>query len=152
MPDMQFFHFGLMPYPHIPPADEITSTWVTLPNSHYDPKIGAELYETYVSHAVLAEKLGYDGTCVNEHHQNAYGTMPDPNVMASQIVALTEKIRVGIIGNALPLHENPLRVAESVAMLDVMSGGRIISGFVRGTGMEYHSLRAYPAHSRERLW
>jgi alkanesulfonate monooxygenase SsuD/methylene tetrahydromethanopterin reductase-like flavin-dependent oxidoreductase (luciferase family) len=113
---------------------------------------GHRLYNEYLDQAVLAEKLGYDGTCVNEHHQNAYGTMPDPNVMASHIVARTEKIRVGIIGNALPLHENPLRVAESVAMLDVISGGRIISGFVRGTGMEYHSLRANPAYSRERFW
>jgi len=78
--------------------------------------------------------------------------MPDPNVMASHIVARTKNIRVGIIGNALPLHGNPLRVAESVAMLDVISGGRIISGFVRGTGMEYHSMRSNPATSRERFW
>ncbi|GAA5164279.1 LLM class flavin-dependent oxidoreductase [Pseudonocardia eucalypti] len=149
---LQFFHFGLMPYPHIPPAEELTSTWVTLSNRHYDPELGHRLYNEYLDHAVLAERLGYDGTCVNEHHQNAYGTMPDPNVMASHIVARTSKIRVGIVGNALPLHDNPLRVAESVAMLDVISGGRIISGFVRGTGMEYHSLRANPATSRERFW
>jgi alkanesulfonate monooxygenase SsuD/methylene tetrahydromethanopterin reductase-like flavin-dependent oxidoreductase (luciferase family) len=149
---LQFFHFGLMPFPHIPPAAELESTWVSLPNSHYDPKVGHRLYNEYLDHAVLAEKLGYDGTCVNEHHQNAYGTMPDPNVMASHIVARTSKIRIGIIGNALPLHGNPLRVAESVAMLDVISGGRIISGFVRGTGMEYHSLRFNPATSRERFW
>ncbi|HEY2604152.1 MAG TPA: LLM class flavin-dependent oxidoreductase [Thermoleophilaceae bacterium] len=152
MNSLQFFHFGLMPYPHIPPPETYESTWVTLSNKHYDPVEGHRLYHEYLDQAVLAEKLGYDGTCVNEHHQNAYGTMPDPNVMASHIVARTEKIRVGIIGNALPLHENPLRVAESVAMLDVISGGRIISGFVRGTGMEYHSLRANPAHSRERFW
>src|SRR6185369_287635 len=78
--------------------------------------------------------------------------MPDPNVMASHIVARTNDIRVGIIGNALPLHGNPLRVAEAVAMLDVISKGRIISGFVRGTGMEYHSMRSNPATSRERFW
>ena len=152
MNEMQFFHFGLMPYPFIPPGSEIESTWVTLSNAHYDPKVGARLYQEYLSQAVLAEKLGYDGTCVNEHHQNAYGTMPDPNVMGSQIVARTSKIPVGIIGNALPLHDNPVRVAEAVAMLDVLSEGRIISGFVRGTGMEYHSMRANPAYSRERFW
>jgi alkanesulfonate monooxygenase SsuD/methylene tetrahydromethanopterin reductase-like flavin-dependent oxidoreductase (luciferase family) len=149
---LQFFHFGLMPYPNIPPPEQIESTWVNLSNSNYDPVVGHRLYNEYLDQAVLAEKLGYDGTCVNEHHQNAYGTMPDPNVMASHIVARTSKIRVGIIGNALPLHENPLRVAESVAMLDVISGGRIISGFVRGTGMEYHSMRVNPATSRERFW
>src|SRR5205814_3744211 len=149
---LQFFHFGLMPYPYIPDGSEIESTWVTLSNKYYDPKIGHRLYNEYLDQAVLAERLGYDGTCVNEHHQNAYGTMHDPNVMASHIVARTKDIRVGIIGNALPLHGNPLRVAESVAMLDVISGGRIISGFVRGTGMEYHSMRSNPATSRERFW
>ena len=152
MNEMQFFHFGLMPYPFIPPGSEIQSTWVTLSNAHYDPKVGARLYKEYLDQAVLAEKLGYDGTCVNEHHQNAYGTMPDPNVMGSQIVTRTSRIPVGIIGNALPLHDNPVRVAEAVAMLDVLSEGRIISGFVRGTGMEYHSMRANPAYSRERFW
>lgn len=152
MNEMQFFHFGLMPYPFIPPGSEIESTWVTLSNAHYDPKVGARLYKEYLDQAVLAEKLGYDGTCVNEHHQNAYGTMPDPNVMGSQIVARTSRIPVGIIGNALPLHDNPVRVAEAVAMLDVLSEGRIVSGFVRGTGMEYHSMRANPAYSRERFW
>ena len=125
---------------------------MTLSNRYYDPVVGHRLYSEYLDQAVLAEKLGYDGTCVNEHHQNAYGTMPDPNVMASHIVARTRDIRVGVIGNALPLHGNPLRVAESVAMLDVISKGRIISGFVRGTGMEYHSMRSNPATSRERFW
>jgi len=149
---LDFYAFHLMPYPFIPPGEEIESTWVTLSNSHYDPKVGARLYKEYLDQAVLAEKLGYDGTCVNEHHQNAYGTMPDPNVMGSQIVARTSRIPVGIIGNALPLHSNPVRVAEAVAMLDVLSEGRIISGFVRGTGMEYHSMRANPAYSRERFW
>jgi alkanesulfonate monooxygenase SsuD/methylene tetrahydromethanopterin reductase-like flavin-dependent oxidoreductase (luciferase family) len=149
---LQFYHFALMPYPDVPPSSQIDSSWVTLSNAHYDPKKGNQLYARYIDEAVLAEKLGYDGTCVNEHHQTAYGTMPDPNVMASQVVARTSKLIVGIIGNALPLHENPLRVAESVAMLDVISGGRIISGFVRGTGMEYHSLRANPSYSRDRFW
>jgi alkanesulfonate monooxygenase SsuD/methylene tetrahydromethanopterin reductase-like flavin-dependent oxidoreductase (luciferase family) len=72
--------------------------------------------------------------------------------MASHIVAKTERIRIGIVGNALPLHANPLRVAEAVALLDVMSKGRIISGFVRGIGMEYHSSRSDPTTSRDRFW
>src|SRR5213078_3433797 len=69
MKELQFFHFGLMPYPHIPPPEEIESTWVTLSNSHYDPVEGHRLYNEYLDQSVLAEKLGYDGTCVNEHHQ-----------------------------------------------------------------------------------
>jgi len=145
MNKLQFYSLMFMPYPFIPPADDLPSTWVNLPNTLYDPKVGHRLYNEYLELNVLTEKLGYDGVLVNEHHQTAYGTMPSPNIMASYIVAKTERIKVGVIGNALPLHGNPMRVAEEIAMLDVISGGRIISGFVRGTGMEYHSLRANPA-------
>ena len=60
--------------------------------------------------------------------------------------------RIGIIGNALPLHADPLRIAEEIAMLDVISGGRIISGFVRGTGMEYYSYNVNPTCSRDRFY
>ena len=152
MNKLQFYSLMFMPYPFIPPAEGLPSTWVNLPNSYYDPKVGHRLYQEYLDLNVLTEKLGYDGVLVNEHHQTAYGTMPSPNIMASNIVARTDRIRVGVIGNALPLHGNPMRVAEEIAMLDVMSGGRIISGFVRGTGNEYHSYGIDPSTSRERFW
>jgi alkanesulfonate monooxygenase SsuD/methylene tetrahydromethanopterin reductase-like flavin-dependent oxidoreductase (luciferase family) len=152
MNKLDFYFFHLMPYPFIPPGDEIESTWVTLPNSLYDPKVGHRLYNEYLEQSIAAERFGFDGTIVNEHHQNAYGTMPSPNIMASYIAARTERIPIGIIGNALPLHANPVRVAEEVAMLDVISGGRIISGFVRGTGMEYYSYASNPSYSQERFW
>jgi alkanesulfonate monooxygenase SsuD/methylene tetrahydromethanopterin reductase-like flavin-dependent oxidoreductase (luciferase family) len=149
---LDFYFFHLMPYPDIPPGDELESSWVTLSNSLYDPEVGHRLYNEYLEQLIAAEALGYDGICVNEHHQNAYGTMPAPDLMAAFLAARTERIPIGIIGNALPLHANPLRVAEEVAMLDVISGGRIISGFVRGTGMEYYSSGANPAWSQARFW
>ncbi len=88
---------------------------------------------------------------MNEHHQNAYGTMPSPNIMAAVLTQRVKRAKIGIVGNALPLHDDPLRVAEEIAMLDVISGGRIISGFVRGTGMEYFSYNINPTLSRERM-
>jgi alkanesulfonate monooxygenase SsuD/methylene tetrahydromethanopterin reductase-like flavin-dependent oxidoreductase (luciferase family) len=99
-----------------------------------------------------AESLGYDGLGVNEHHQNAYGTMPSPNLMAAALIRRTQRAKIAILGNALPLRDHPLRVAEEVAMLDVMSGGRVISGFVRGIGCEYLSLGVNPTYSRERFY
>ena len=80
---------------------------MTLPNSHYDPKVGHRLYNEYLEQLIAGERLGYDGLCVNEHHQNAYGTMPSPNIMASYLIAKTERIPIGVIGNALPLHGTP---------------------------------------------
>ena len=88
---------------------------------------------------------------MNEHHQTAYGLMPSPDVVASYLVARTSRAKVAILGNATPLRDHPLRVAEEVAMMDVMSGGRIICGFVRGIGPEYHNFTMNPATSLERF-
>ena len=149
---MQFFMFHLMPYPYLPEDfDERESAWVTLSNSNYDPTIGTGLYNRYLDELEYAEQLGFDGVCVNEHHQNAYGTMPSPNLMAATLVRRTERLQIAIVGNGLPLRDHPLRVAEEVAMLDVISGGRIISGFVRGIGDEYFSMSIDPSTSRERF-
>lgn len=152
MSRLEFWFSHLMPYPHVPDGDAIESAWVTLPNSHYDPQVGRRLYSDYLDQLIAAERLGYDGVCVEEHHQSAYGTMPAPNLMAAWVAARTERIRIAIIGNSLPLQANPLRTAEELAMLDVASGGRIVAGLVRGTGMDYYSSSANPAWSNERFW
>jgi alkanesulfonate monooxygenase SsuD/methylene tetrahydromethanopterin reductase-like flavin-dependent oxidoreductase (luciferase family) len=151
---MQFFYFHLMPWPHLP-ADfdrRHPSSWVTLPNHIYDPKRGHVLYNEYLDELERAEALGFDGLGVNEHHQNAYGTVPSPNLMAAALVRRTKKAKIAILGNGISLRDHPLRVAEEIAMLDVMSGGRIISGFVRGIGCEYLSMGINPTHSRERFY
>lgn len=144
---LRFYAFHLMPYPFIPPTSEFESTWVSLSNKHYDPQLGRQLYNEYIDQLVAAERFGFDGVGVNEHHANFYGTMPSPNIIAAMLVQRTERIPIGIIGNAIPLHGNPLRVAEEIAMLDVISGGRIISGFVRGIGCEYFNNGVVPADS-----
>ncbi|MGE0824312.1 MAG: LLM class flavin-dependent oxidoreductase [Candidatus Binatia bacterium] len=153
---MQFYNFHLMPWPHLPAdfaadKEKYPSSWVTFSNAHYDPLEGQKLYNRYLDELEYAEKLGFDGVCVNEHHQNAYGLMPSPNVMAAMLARRTSRVKIGIIGNGLPLRDHPLRVAEEIAMLDVVTGGRIISGFVRGIGCEYFSMGVNPTHSLERF-
>jgi alkanesulfonate monooxygenase SsuD/methylene tetrahydromethanopterin reductase-like flavin-dependent oxidoreductase (luciferase family) len=95
--------------------------------------------------------MGFDGICVNEHHQTAYGLMPSPNVTAALLVPQTTG-KIAVLGNAIPLRDHPMRVAEEIAMLDVVSGGRIISGFVRGIGAEYHTFSMDPTRSRDRFY
>ncbi len=150
---MQFYFFHLMPWPHLPADfdERYHSAWVDLPNTYYDPEIGHRLYNDYLDELVHAETLGFDGVCVNEHHQNAYGTMPAPNIIASMLVPRTQRLKIALVGNGLPLRDHPMRVAEEVAMMDVISGGRIVSAFVRGIGAEYHSFSLNPAYSRERF-
>jgi alkanesulfonate monooxygenase SsuD/methylene tetrahydromethanopterin reductase-like flavin-dependent oxidoreductase (luciferase family) len=149
---VQFFGFHLMPYPYL--SDEHRrgrdSSWITLSNRNYDPRRGHELYQRYVAELVLYDQVGFDGICVNEHHQTAYGLMPAPDVVAGMLVPQT-KGKIAVLGNAISLRDHPLRVAEEIAMLDVASGGRIISGFVRGIGAEYQTFQLDPTQSRDRF-
>ncbi len=151
---MQVFFFHLMPWPHIPADFRKTnrSSWVVFSNANYDPVAGQQIYSDYLTQLEYADRLGFDAICVNEHHQNAYGTMPSPNLIAGMLARRTERAKIAILGNGICLHENPLRVAEEIAMLDVISGGRIISGFVRGIGAEYYSLNLDPSVSRARFY
>jgi alkanesulfonate monooxygenase SsuD/methylene tetrahydromethanopterin reductase-like flavin-dependent oxidoreductase (luciferase family) len=142
-----------MSWPYLPDnfADDYDSAWVWVPNQLYDPAKGHDLYQNYLDTLAYADELGFDGICVNEHHQNAYGLMPSPNLMAAALTQRTRRCQIAVIGNALPLYNPPLRVAEEFAMLDVMSGGRLVAGMVIGGGPEYFSYQVNPTHARERF-
>jgi alkanesulfonate monooxygenase SsuD/methylene tetrahydromethanopterin reductase-like flavin-dependent oxidoreductase (luciferase family) len=142
-----------MPWPYLPAdfAEKYDSAWIWLPNSLYDPVKGHDLYQRYIDVLAYADELGFDGVCVNEHHQNAYGLMPSPNVIAGALTQRTKRCKIAVIGNALPLYNPPLRVAEEFAMLDVMSNGRLIAGMVIGGGPEYFTYNVNPTHARERF-
>ena len=150
---MKFYFFHLLPYSHLDLDYDLEheSPWVTLPNSYYDPVLGHELYDRYLGELELADELGYDGICVNEHHQTAYGMMPAPNILAGALSRRTKKSKIGILGRALPLVNNPITIAEEFAMLDNVTAGRIITGFVRGIGCEYHAWGANPGESHDRF-
>ena len=127
------------------------TVWVTLPNKHFDPQKGHQLYNRYLDELEYGEELGFDAIAVNEHHQTAYGLMPSPIVTASALSRKTKKVKIAILGSALPLRSHPLTVAEEHAMIDVISGGRLISGFVRGIGAEYHTFGVNPTFSHDRF-
>jgi alkanesulfonate monooxygenase SsuD/methylene tetrahydromethanopterin reductase-like flavin-dependent oxidoreductase (luciferase family) len=149
---MQCHLFHLMPYPHLPPdfddLKKYPTSWVTFSNKHYDPVKGVDIYNRYLDELEWAEELGFDGVCVNEHHQNAYGLMPSPNLMGAILARQTRRIKIAVIGNALPLYNPPTRVAEEYAMIDVISGGRLIAGMVVGGGPEYYSFTINPTFAR----
>lgn len=147
---MEFFCFHLMPWDRIDEKtlDEHKTVWTWLPNSHYDAEHGSTLYNRYLDELIYAEELGFDGVCVNEHHQSAYGTMPSPNLMGAILARQTKRVKIAVIGNALPLYNPPTRVAEEFAMIDTISGGRLIAGMVVGGGPEYYSFSANPTFAR----
>ena len=150
---MKLSMFHLMPYQDLPAdfEEHNRSAWVDYPNENFDPELGARYYGDYLDELERADALGFDGMCVNEHHANAYGLMPSPNIMAATLARNTSNAALIVLGNSLSLYQPPIRVAEEMAMLDVMSGGRLVAGFPVGTSMDTtFSYGQVPAQLRER--
>ena len=135
---MKFTWFNLMPWPDLPDdfREEHRSVWVDIDSRLYDPVRVHAVYHEYMDQLEFADSLGFDAIGVNEHHQNGYGLMPSPNIIAAGLARRTSKAAIAVIGNSIALYNPPIRVAEEFAMLDVISGGRLICGFPVGTSMD----------------
>lgn len=144
---MKLYNFDLLAYPHVPKEAPRTP----VPSSYFDPQKGAANYAEHLEEMAYCEELGFDGIVFNEHHYSAYGTMPSPNLIAAALSQKTKTIKIGVLGNILPLRYHPVRVAEEYAMIDCLSHGRLIAGFVRGIPPEYIWYGVNPAESRGRF-
>jgi len=152
---MKFTWFHLMPYRFLPEdfKEKYHSVWVDIPRDLYDPKVGHRLYNDYLDQLEYADSVGFDGLGVNEHHQNAYGLMPSPNIMAAALSRRTRNASLVVLGNSIALYNPPIRVAEEFAMLDVISGGRLVAGFPVGTSMDTNFCYGeIPATIREKYY
>ncbi len=130
---------------------EFGSTALMFSNSHFDPVAGSRLYNQYLEDYIYAEEMGVDGIMLNEHHNAPFCMQAKANVFASILAATTKRVKIVILGNPLPLSENPVRLAEELAMIDMISKGRLVSGFVRGGGQEQLATGVNPAFNRERF-
>ena len=132
---MKFCWFHLMPYRHLPRDFELkyNSVWVDVPSKLFDPKKGHALYNEFLDELEFADQVGFDGICVNEHHNNAYGLMPAPNVMAGALSRRTSNAAIIVMGSSIALYNPPLRAAEEFALLDCITGGRLVAGFPVGS-------------------
>jgi alkanesulfonate monooxygenase SsuD/methylene tetrahydromethanopterin reductase-like flavin-dependent oxidoreductase (luciferase family) len=90
-------------------------------------------YHDIIAQAQLADKLGLDSIWLAEYHFNPlFSIMPSPLLVASAIAQCTQRIKIGTAVNLLPLHQ-PIRLAEEVATLDILSQGRALFGIGRGS-------------------
>jgi len=130
--------FHLMPYTDLPEdfRERHESVWVDIDPGLFDPAKAHHLYNDFLDELEHAAETGFDAVCVNEHHANAYGLMPSPNLMAASLARRTTDAALCVMGNSLALYNPPTRVAEEMAMLDCISGGRLIAGFPVGTPMD----------------
>ncbi len=124
---------------------------LTFPNKYFDPEVGARMYNEYLDEYQYSEEVGFDGLMLNEHHNTPTCMGATMNLEAAILARTTKKAKIVLLGNPLPIFENPLRLAEELAEIDMISHGRLVSGFVRGTGVESWATNTNPVHNRERF-
>jgi len=124
---------------------------LSISNGVYDPKVGAQLYNRYLDEKIYADQMGFDALMLNEHHSTPFCMQGVTNVGASILARETKQAKIIILGNILPIWDDPLWLAEQLAMIDMISYGRLVSGFVRGGGRESVSHNAPPHFNRERF-
>jgi alkanesulfonate monooxygenase SsuD/methylene tetrahydromethanopterin reductase-like flavin-dependent oxidoreductase (luciferase family) len=152
---MKLMWFHLMPYTELPDdfRDNHPSVWVDIHSSLFDPRRAHYMYNDFMDELEFAAECGFDAVCVNEHHSNGYGLMPSPNLIASALARRTTDTALCVMGNSLALYNPPTRVAEEFAMIDVISGGRLIAGFPVGTPMDTcFAFGQNPSTLRERYY
>src|SRR6267378_1686053 len=143
---MLFCCFNPIPWPKVP---ERPNAW-PYSNRDFAPDWARTYYRSQIEQLRFAEECGFDWVGLGEDHMTAYSLTPNPALIVSIIGYLTKRVKLAIMGLPLPLL-NPIRAAEECAMLDVLTGGRLIVGFIRGVPQNYAAYNVEPNESRERF-
>ena len=124
---------------------------INIPSSIMPKDVVAGLLNRYLDEYMLADEMGLD-LMINEHHQSLT-CMSSINIVTMSILARqTKKARLLSLGVPMGNRQDPLRVAEELAMVDNISGGRVEFGFVKGTPWELYMSNSNPAGMMDRFW
>src|SRR5271156_2594825 len=116
-----------------------------------DGRSDASVVGEHLAMGDLAEPLGFDSLFALEHHFTGYAMSPAPTQLLSYYAGRTKRIGLGTAVIVLPWHD-PVRVAEQIALLDIMCGGRCLFGFGRGAAsVEYEGFRIPMEEARPRF-
>ncbi|MGI6875980.1 LLM class flavin-dependent oxidoreductase [Amycolatopsis sp. 3B14] len=148
---MQYWHFSEAAYPYLPDPATYESVRVTLPNGVIDPARAADLWDRYLREWQVADECGLN-VMVNEHHSTATCMNSAAPVIAGALARLTTNARILILGNPVANRTDPVRIAEEMALLDLLSHGRLEVGFVRGVQYEVAATNSRPVRMSERMW
>jgi len=124
---------------------------LSISNSEYDSELGANLYNRYLDEQVATEEAGFDAIMLNEHHSTPFCMGGTVNTEAAILARITDRVKIVINGNVLPIWDDPLWLAEELATIDMISRGRLVTGWVRGTGRESIAHNAQPPFNWERF-
>src|SRR6202035_833578 len=147
---MHVWHFSEMAY-H-PAWEHLSESYrVIIPSRLYDPKIGADLYHRYLDEWALCDELGIN-IMTNEHHATATCADSVCTIPMAILARETKKVRLLALGMPIGNRNDPIRVAEEYATIDVISRGRLEMGFVKGVPFEISPANTNPAELTERVW
>jgi alkanesulfonate monooxygenase SsuD/methylene tetrahydromethanopterin reductase-like flavin-dependent oxidoreductase (luciferase family) len=153
--DLEFYLFNFGSYPDVPHVDDTPrrSLYIDLPNDFYDRRKGQWVLDSYLDTLAFGEKLGFDGICTTTQMGGPIGVTPSSMLPAAYLAARTERIKIAVLGPILNTYLSPLRAAEDIALLDAMTGGRLIVGLPMGHGQNWHAAGGMnPAYARDRHW
>src|SRR5712671_4668192 len=147
---MRVYQFTEQPYYPVW-NDHNGSLRVNLPNRKLDPKIAGDLLHRYYDEWLLADELGLD-IMVNEHHQTATCMSSTVIVTLAILARQTKKARLLVLGYPIGHRPDPLRCAEELATIDVISRGRIDMGFIKVVPYEFPASNQNPVAVMDRFW
>ena len=148
---MDYWYFTETPYPYLPPEESYDSIRVTMPSSYLDPEVAAGLWERYLRDWKVADAAGLN-IMINEHHGTATCMDAAAPVVAGALAQATENARILILGNPVSNRKDPVRVAEEMALIDLLTRGRLEAGFVRGVPYEVSATNSSPVLQSQRMW
>lgn len=140
---MKFSYLVMNSYQGVAPGLE---SWPADPD-FCKPDVAQTSTELAFELASYAEQLGFDWVSCSEHHYAPYMMTPNPIVMAAALSQVVRRAGIALLGPLVPLN-NPVRLAEEVALLDQLTGGRVKVLFLRGTPNEHNTYSAIDGDTR----
>jgi alkanesulfonate monooxygenase SsuD/methylene tetrahydromethanopterin reductase-like flavin-dependent oxidoreductase (luciferase family) len=147
---MRVYHMTEQPYPDAWDKSH-ESLRVNLPNQYCDPEIAADLYHRFIDEWMLCDELGIH-LFINEHHSTSTCLTACCSLTMAILARVTKNVRILGLGSPIANRKDPLRVAEEMAMIDVISRGRLDMGFVKGVPYEIVPSNSKPVRMTERFW
>ena len=147
---MKVYQFTEQPY-YPAWTEHSGSLRVNLLNRKCDPRIAADLFHRYYDEWQLSDELGLD-IMLNEHHQTATCMSSTVVVGLSVLARITKNARLLVLGYPIGHRPDPLRVAEELSTIDVISRGRLDMGFIKGIPYEIPASNQNPVYLMDRFW
>jgi alkanesulfonate monooxygenase SsuD/methylene tetrahydromethanopterin reductase-like flavin-dependent oxidoreductase (luciferase family) len=147
---MKAWFFSESAYPDAWDADPV-SLRITLPSSHIDRDKAADILNRHLDEWALCDELGMN-IMLNEHHSTATCLTSSCTLPLAILARETKKARLLVLGIPIANRSDPVRVAEEMSWIDLVSRGRVEMGFVKGIPYEIAAANSQPVRMMDRFW